>query len=476
MRTAGRVQAPGHGERLLAITTLFLLAYSLPTSWFVEDNTAVASGDASVIVVFALLFAIAVTRLVGSWKHVTRAVRREPFLLVFSFFLVASTAWSTTPDVTFRRSVALLLTIFFGYYLVVRFPLREIIRLATIALIVGTVVNFMWVLALPKYGITQLTTEAATNGDWSGVFPHKNALGRSSLLAAVFFVFAARLFPRRRVLYWTFGLLNVVLIVKANSQTALVSLMLLLVLMALFTGLRAHATLYGGVAFGLIGTSVLAAGFVTTNLGPISQSLGRDATLTGRTQLWTDVIHEIKRHPLFGFGWSGFWTGEKNGPSSYVLLRNPWHPPDAHNAVLELAVNVGIIGTVLFLFVVFRGLVRAVGHVRRVPDILGLFPLVYLSLVLLQSVTEMGVIGRDLNWSIFVVAVVLCARDRADGHLAPSPLPLDLPDDPSPDVVRTAASVAPEQIVAPPSAVHRTAAPSAPSATRTSFTVRRPSA
>jgi exopolysaccharide production protein ExoQ len=421
MSTPARVRAPGSGERLLAITTLFLLAYSLPSSWFTPDNTDVPRGDTTVIVVFTALFALAVTRLVGSWRHVARAVKREPLLLAFMFVLVASTVWSTTPDVTFRRSVALVLTAFFGYYLVVRFPLAEIIRLATFALMVGTVINFVFVFAIRKYGITQVTTEAATSGDWSGVFPHKNALGRASLLAALLFVFAARTFPRRRLLYWTFCLLNVVLIVGAQSQTALVSFCLLMVLMVLFTGLRAHATLYGGVAFGLIGTALMGAGFVATELGPISESLGKDPTLTGRTQLWSDVLHEIARKPILGFGWSGFWTGAADGPARYVLERNLWHPPDAHNAVLELLVNVGIVGASLFILVFLRGMFRSIGQVRRTPNILGLFPLAFFSLVLLQSVTEKGVIGRDLSWTMFVVAVVLAGRDRADPEVMRQP-------------------------------------------------------
>ena len=102
-----RVRVPGAGERVLAVTALFLLAYSLPSSWFLRDNADVPTGDTVVIAAFTALFAVALTRLVGSWKHVMRAVKREPLLLAFMFVLVASTAWSSTPDVTFRRSVAL---------------------------------------------------------------------------------------------------------------------------------------------------------------------------------------------------------------------------------------------------------------------------------------------------------------------------------------------------------------------------------
>lgn len=462
-RVRARVSVPGPGERLLAVVTLFLLAYSVPSLWFQQDNTDVATGDSAVIGVFLGLFAIALTRLVGNWRHVWRAVRREPLLLAFQLFLIASTAWSTTPGPTFRRSVALLLTSFFGYYLVVRFPLRDIIKLTATAMMVGTVMNFVWIIAIPKYGITQITTEVASSGDWSGLFTHKNALGRSGLVNAIIFVFAARLFPSRRVLYYCFTLLSVVLIVGANSQTALVGFFLLMILMVLFTGLRAHRTLYGGVAFGLFGTAVAAAAFVTTNLGPISQSLGRDATLTGRTQLWQDCIHEILRKPLLGYGWSGFWTGSIAGPSRYVLERNTWQPPDAHNAVLELMLNVGVVGAALFCIVFFRGLIRAVGHVRRQPDILGLFPLVFLSFTFLQSVTERGVVNRDIAWSLFVVAVVLAARDRADRKVPVAAQPPGRPDvdhDPSPDTD----TAAPEPAPAP--------ARSSTGGRRSSFTVR----
>jgi exopolysaccharide production protein ExoQ len=462
MGTRLRAGVPGPGERLLAIVTIFLLAYSVPSLWLSEDNTDVPTGDSAVIIVFTALFAIALTRLVGHWGHVMRAITREPLLLAFVLFLMASTAWSTSPGATFRRSTALLLTTFFGYYLVVRFPLREIIRLTSITILVGTVMNYFWILAIPKYGVTQITTDVATNGDWSGIFTHKNALGRSGVVFAVVLVVAARLFPRRRVLYYAFALLNVVLIFGANSKTALVGFFLLMVLMALFTGLRGNRTIYGGVAFGLFGTAILAVAFVTTNLGPLSQSLGRDATLTGRTQLWTDVIHEIKNHPWFGYGWSGFWTGTMSGPSRYVLERNQWSPPDAHNAVLELLVNVGIIGTVLFCIVFFRGLVRAVGHVRRQPNILGLFPLVFLSFVLLQSITERGVVNRDLSWAFFVVAIVLAGRDRRAVEVAARPGGTT----DAPDAVEAIDPRDAEVAVTAPDAAHP------PTPRRSSFTVR----
>ena len=454
-RSRVRVPAPGRGEQWLAIATIFLLAFGLPTAWFQADNTAISQGDTSVIVVFAALFGIALTRLVGQWGHVLRAMRREPYLVAFAMFLVASTVWSTDPGLTFRRSIALLLTTFFGYYLVVRFTLRDIIRFSAIALMAGTAINLVWVVALRKYGVTNVTTEISTSGDWSGVFPQKNELGTTAVFTLMTLLFAARTFPRYRVTYYVFAALNVVLVIGAHSKTSLVSMALLIVLMALFTGLRGHRTLYGGVAVGLVGTSLFAAAFVTTNLGPITKSLGRDATLTGRTQLWTDVLHEIARKPVLGFGWSGFWTGGSTGPASYVLQRNLWHPPDAHNALLELLVNVGLIGAGLYLFAFLRGLFRSISFVHRTPGVLGLWPLVFFSYVLLRSVTELGIVGRYLPWALFPVAVALVGRDRGERRF----------------IGPTAEPPSPSASALPPSPDNTAAAPAAKIAT---FTVRRP--
>ncbi len=477
------VRPPAIGERALAVVTIFLLAAGVPVVWFQADNADVPTGDKWVIIVNSVLFALAFTYLVGQWATVARAIRREPFLLAFVTFMVASTLWSTTPGDTLRRSSAIFLTTLFGYYLVVRFSLREIIRLTAIALIGVTITQFLWIVALPKYGISQITDAFTSVGDWSGVYPHKNSLGRGAVVAAIVFIFAARALPRRRVLYWTFFALNVVLVIGSNSKTALVALILVPLLMLLFTGLRGHATLYGGVAFGLVSSGLLGAAFVTTNLGPITQSLGRDATLTGRTQLWGDVIHEIGRHPWVGFGWLGYWTGTMDGPSRYVLERNTWNPPNAHNAVLEIMLNLGTIGAVLFLIPYVRGLFRSIGQVRRVPNILGLFPITYFSFVLLQSITEIGVVGRDLTWTLFVVAAVFATGDRSYGALAGAgPVPVSTDLHPSRNEATVPArAIGPSDVDAAPRAGDRAgdadhaepAGAAAPARVRTSFTVRR---
>ncbi|HEV8296434.1 MAG TPA: O-antigen ligase, partial [Acidimicrobiales bacterium] len=414
-----RFVRPGLGEHAFVVLTLIMLAYGIPSTWFTVDNRDVPQGDVTAIIVFIGLFAIAATRLAGNGRHIVRAVRREPLLLGFILMAVASTLWSTDPGTTIRRAVAMLLTTFFAYYLVVRFRLRDIIRLLAITFAIGTVLNIVWIVALKKYGITQTTISNAESGDWSGIFTHKNALGRSCLTGSLTYLFAARSFPRWRVVCYALAVANAVLIVGAHSRTAQISLILLVLLMVVYTGLRAQRTLFGGVAVALVGTAVIAGAFVTTNLGPITEALGRDVTLTGRTQLWSDVVHEIGKRPIVGYGWSGFFTDDPLGPSRPVLEHNRWNPPDAHNAVLQYLLDLGIIGTTLFVVAFLRALPRAMRYVRNTKGVLGLWPLCYLSLVLLLSITERGVATRDVQWVLFVIAVVVVGHDPGRRPRAP---------------------------------------------------------
>ena len=72
--------------------------------------------------------------------------------------------------------------------------------------------------------------------------------------------------------------------------------------------------------------------------------LGKDATLTGRTELWYFVNIFISQRPLLGWGFGAFWCQEIRRLNE--ISRNlGWSIPQAHNGLLELLLEVGAIGT-----------------------------------------------------------------------------------------------------------------------------------
>src|SRR5260370_31854078 len=77
-------------------------------------------------------------------------------------------------------------------------------------------------------------------------------------------------------------------------------------------------------------------------------------TLTGRTAIWVGITQSISKRPILGYGFYAFWQG-LNGESANIILANHWVFGYAHNGMLEILLQLGIVGLVAFLITFFRG-------------------------------------------------------------------------------------------------------------------------
>ena len=69
-----------------------------------------------------------------------------------------------------------------------------------------------------------------------------------------------------------------------------------------------------------------------------TSTLGRDATLTGRTDIWAGVLPFVEQSPLLGSGFDVFWTPE-------IIAAH--EIGEAHNGYLEVLLHLGSIGLLL---------------------------------------------------------------------------------------------------------------------------------
>jgi len=172
---------------------------------------------------------------------------------------------------------------------------------------------------------------------------------------------------------------------------------------------RARKTLFGAVVAGLAAATFAAYMVATANLAFITSLVGKDITFTGRSLLWQDLIGEIMDRPLLGSGYSGFWGGWFS-PAHEIWVKHAWLPPDGHNVLIELALNLGLIGMAAFAFTLARGIGRAITYVRDHNDAVGLFPLMFFSFIMLFSATEGGIVDRTMYWVLFVYLVAVVAN------------------------------------------------------------------
>jgi O-antigen ligase len=80
-------------------------------------------------------------------------------------------------------------------------------------------------------------------------------------------------------------------------------------------------------------------------------------TLTGRTELWEELLDYAKEKPLLGYGYGSFWNYDHIDAISKTLF---WDLSSAHSVYLEMVLGVGLIGVLALVLTAVTGLGRAV--------------------------------------------------------------------------------------------------------------------
>jgi O-antigen ligase len=160
--------------------------------------------------------------------------------------------------------------------------------------------------------------------------------------------------------------------------------------------------------------------------GQMAGAIGKDPTLTDRTEIWAFVLG-MHTNPLVGTGYESFWMGRR--------LQYFWQNAgqgrlnEAHNGYLEVYLNLGIIGVSLAVGLLISGY-RTTWKNLDSPGSLGSLPLALWLVFLFYNVTEAGFRG-GLLWVVFLIGTLALpkpAKSRilssaesavADGKMAP---------------------------------------------------------
>jgi O-antigen ligase len=143
------------------------------------------------------------------------------------------------------------------------------------------------------------------------------------------------------------------------------------------------------------------------DLGPeLLGAVGKDPTLTGRTELW-GFISDLVQDPLLGSGFESFWLGDR---LAYLAQIYWWRPNEAHNGYFEVYLNLGWIGVTLLAVVIVTGYRKIVGGLYRDADGAGLRAAFFVA-TLVYGLTEAAFRVMSPIWFVFVLAIVGSAAD-----------------------------------------------------------------
>jgi O-antigen ligase len=249
----------------------------------------------------------------------------------------------------------------------------------------------------------------------TGVTTNKNVLGVVLLVISlctlwrVMALMRAKGTPDRgRHLFaqWILLAFGVVLFWMAHSATSLVCFVLGggIIIATNLRSFRIRPALVHVLCFAIIFVGGVA--FLLGGEGGVTQALGRNSNLSGRTVIWAALIPAAP-NSVVGAGFEDFWIS----PSVQEFQRRMvgwWHPErlnEAHNGYIEVYLNLGWVGVGLISIILVTGYGRAVKAFRLNPKVGGLF-LAYIIVSTVYSITEAGFRMLDPIWIFLLLSVV----------------------------------------------------------------------
>lgn len=368
-----------------------------------ETEIDQVSGDPKAQIIFVSIYGITLLLILRQWKQFIRVATRDKLLLLLVGIALVSVSWSFAPEVTLRRSVALIGTTLFGMYLATRYTPSELLRLFAWTFSIGALLSVVFVLVLPTYGLMPYQGHIVVRG----IYRHKNLLARLMALNAATLLLLVPSSRRHRWVIWTSFGLSVGLLLLSTSKSGLVLFLILLALLPIYRAMQLKDTI--AVPFLLIAVVVsgVSAMWLLDNLEFVLNSIGKDITLTGRTYIWAAVIEKIQERPLLGYGYSGFWLGE-DSESVDVLKNIDWKgAPNAHNGLLDLWIDLGFLGVSVFLLGFLMSYIRGLRWLRLTKSVEALWVLEFLPFMLIDSQDASNILGQnDIFWALYVAVVL----------------------------------------------------------------------
>lgn len=356
--------------------------------------------------IFLMLASIAFFLIIPNWKRVLFFLEQEKTILILILISILSVSWSFAPDITLRRSIGLVATTTLGVFFGTRFSLRQQVRLLACTFGVAIVLSFVFGLLLPQYGVMS----GLHNGAWRGIYTHKNVLGKIMVLSASIFWLlsvhssvhkAANRFVLNAGLVLSFSL-----IFLSGSVSSLISAIFLVGITSLLKTLRwNYKVAISGISLSLAAVA-LAYIWMLTNLGVFLNSFGKDTTLSGRTELWAVVLGTIGKHPWLGYGYSGFWLGE-GSEAANVWRAVQWEAPNAHNGFLDLWLELGLLGLLIFLFGFLSVLIKGMKWFQLSQTAEGAWPLIFFAYTIVSNVSESSLFGPNSFFWVLYIGVSL---------------------------------------------------------------------
>ena len=402
-----QVQNTAPGKFELGVLFILLILFSEGVLPRLVAAGQSADGSPILRLLWLPVYGIVFLALVWKWKAAMLTAIRMPFLIALTAIAAFSFLWSIDPGVSQRRGIAIAMTTGAGLFMAARYDWKTILRVLGAVWITVAVLGFLTALVNPSFGVMY----DIHVGAWKGLYYEKNQMG-GHMARAAFLCGFLFLMDRKARRLWGFGIaICSLMVLLSTSKTSLLALMLgfgiLFIAAWMKRGVRTGLTTawLGVIVAGVFtGVMVFAPEIIFT-------ALGRDPSLTGRTDIWGALIDKIDERPMLGYGYGVFWAPDSL-PAYWVREAVEWDAPTAHNGWLEVALATGLIGLSLLFLDFLMTIARAARS--SIDTWTGVLALGVCAQFLLFSLSEsISLQQNSITWLTYVaVAAKLANRPR----------------------------------------------------------------
>lgn len=402
----------------LWIPTLWMLIIGsrMVSLWFdigVAQATEAAYAEGSSVDrdIFLALILAALIIVITRGVRLSQVVKANRWMSLFLLYCAVSIVWSDFPEVSFKRYVKDI-----GNLLMVLIVLSEsnpaeaimtIFKRCTYILIPLSVVMIKF---YPAFG----RNYGRWLGDlsYTGVTNNKNSLGvLCAVCGIVLFWKLLSIWQHKRDLgnkmqFLVPGFMLVMTIWVLNLSNSATSMACFVIAIGIITGIEVKAV-RNSIPFALPAILLLG-GYIMMSgspLGAVAGVVERDATLTGRTEVWQKVL-EMVENPLIGCGYNSFFLGDR---LTRLWSEYTWQLTEAHNGFIEIYLNLGIIGLISLVALLIVSLRAALKSVKSDIET-GTLKLAMLVSAIAYNITESAFRPGLLMYFVFVLVVIQMPR------------------------------------------------------------------
>lgn len=367
--------------------------------------------------IFTALIVAALVVLVKRRRKVAKLLQANAPILIYLAYCALSISWSDFPDVAFKRWIRAL-----GDLSMVLVVLTDP---SPFAGGLKTLLARAAFILIPLSLLSDLGRAASGLSYHFGLTTNKNMYGLICLVLAVGSLWRCLTIYRRDesrrrtkqlIAHGTVTAMATWCLWTANSTTATACFLIgsiILVSTTQWSFARKPMVVHLAVAALIFMT--LYATVLNPDVGVV-EAMGKDPTITGRTDVWNAVIG-LNPSAAFGAGFESFWLGDRLRKLWTIFV---WRPNEAHNGYIEVYLNLGFTGLFLLAILLAAGYRRVVQNVRQDTET-GSLSLAYLVVVVIYNLTEAGFRIFSPAWIavlLSVLAVFKAERQSAKSRLA----------------------------------------------------------